>query len=167
LEEQSSKPRIEEKTMVYDNADGGTYAHLIVQQLKEPTDMGTPGFKAIYQKFARRVLWMDGNVCPGVFQMNTAWYNAVPERDPIFSEHAHDYDELIGFFGSDPQDPYDLQGEIEFSLGGEAHLLTRSTMIFVPGGLAHNPMRILKVERPIFHFSVVMNQTYDGADTYK
>ena len=79
----------------------------------------------------------------------------------------HDYDELIGFYGSDPDDPYELGGVIEFSINGEAHRLTRSTMIWLPAGATHNPMRILEVNRPIFHFSVVMNPTYDGKATYK
>jgi hypothetical protein len=50
---------------------------------------------------------------------------------------------------------------------GEAHKLTRTTMIFLPAGLTHNPMRILEVKRPIFHFSVVMNPQYDEKGTYK
>jgi hypothetical protein len=153
--------------MVYDNNKGGEYAGNFVQELKEPANMGTPEFRALYKKFAKRILWMDGNVCPGAFQMNTAWYFAVPERDPIFTEHSHDYDELIGFYGSSPDDPYDLGGVIEFSVGGEAHRLTRSTMIWLPSGVAHNPMRILEVNRPIFHFSIVTNTTYDGKQTYK
>jgi hypothetical protein len=153
--------------MVYDNNNGGEYGKYFVQNLQQPADMGSPEFTALYNKFAKRVLWMDGNVVPGAFQMNTAWYFAVPERDPIFTEHSHPYDELIGFYGSDPENPYDLGGVIEFSLNGEAHRLTRSTMIFLPGGSTHNPMRILEVNRPIFHFSIVMNPEYDGGATYK
>ena len=110
---------------------------------------------------------MDGNVVPGAFQMNTAWYYAVPERDPIFEEHSHPYSELLGFFGSDPEDPYDLHAEMIFTLGGEEHRLTRSTMIFIPENLPHNPMRILRVDKPMFHFSIVPNSTYDGTNTYK
>ena len=153
--------------MVFDNNTGGQYAGNFVQDLQEPANMGTPEFRELYKKFAKRILWMDGNVCPGAFQMNTAWYFAVPERDPIFTEHSHDYDELIGFYGSNPDDPYDLGGVIEFSVNGEAHRLTRSTMIWLPGGSVHNPMRILEVNRPIFHFSIVTNTTYEGSQTYK
>ena len=61
----------------------------------------------------------------------------------------------------------DLGGEIEFSLDGEAHLLTKSTIIFAPAGIKHNPMRILRVDRPIFHFSVVTSHMYDGEATYR
>lgn len=149
------------------NNESGAYAANIVQDA-----MGAPNveadFKAIYDSFAHRVAWIDGNVVPGAFQMNTAWYSAVPARDPIFFEHVHDdADELIGFFGSDPDHPEDLGGEIEIAIGGEAHLLTKSSIIFVPAGLVHNPMRILRVDRPIFHFSVVTSHIYDGEATYR
>ena len=53
------------------------------------------------------------------------------------------------------------------AVGGEAHRLTKTTMIWVPGGIAHNPCRITEVKRPIFHFSIVTNPTYDGKDVYK
>lgn len=149
------------------NNESGKYAANIVQDA-----LGAPtmpdDFKVIYDKFSHRIAWIDGNVVPGAFQMNTAWYAAVPERDPIFMEHVHeDADELIGFFGSDPSNPNDLGGEIEFTIGGEAHLLTKSTIIFAPAGVAHNPMRILRVDRPIFHFSVVTTHMYDGTGTYR
>ena len=149
------------------NNESGVYAANIVQDAHgAPTMEGA--FREIYNKFAHRICWIDDKVVPGAFQMNTAWYAKVPERDPIFMEHCHDdADELIGFIGSDPDNPNDLGGEIEFTIGGEAHLLTKSTIIFAPAGLAHNPMRILRVDRPIFHFSVVTTAMYDGTNTYK
>ncbi len=148
------------------NNESGKYAANFVQV--SPGPGMDPEFKAIYDRFAKRVIWMDGDVVPGAFQMNTAWYSAVPERDPIFTEHCHDdSDELIGFFSSDPANPYDLGAEIEYSIDGEAHLLTRSTMIFVPAGIPHNPMRILKVDRPVFHFSVVTKSKYESESVYK
>ena len=154
---------------VFDNNSGGEYAQYFIQELQEPAELAAPSeFRSLYQKFAKRILWIDGNVCPGAFQMNTAWYFDVPERDPIFMEHVHeDTKELIGFIGTDMDDPYDLGGAIEFSMDGEAHLLTKSTLIFVPAGIKHNPMRILEVRRPIFHFSVVMKEAYDGEATYR
>lgn len=148
------------------NNESGEYAIYIKQDT-----VGGPvlegDFKRIYENFSHRIVWIDGDSVPGAFQMNTAWYAAVPERDPIFMEHVHDGDELIGFFGSDPDNPNDLGGEIEFTINGEAHLLTKSTIIFAPAGLPHNPMRILRVDRPIFHFSVVTTQQYDGSGTYR
>ncbi|MCR4772663.1 MAG: hypothetical protein K5855_10180 [Oscillospiraceae bacterium] len=153
--------------MIYDNTEGGRFAGYFVQDLRYPDGMATEEFKKIYDGFARRILWMDGDVCPGAFQMNTAWYAAVPQRDPIFDEHSHGCEELIGFFGSDPDDPYELGGEIVFTVEGEQRRLTRSTMIFIPPNVRHNPMRILRVDRPIFHFSVITDGRYNGGDVYK
>ena len=152
--------------MVYDNNTGGQYAKYFVQH--SPGPGMDPEFKKIYDKFAHRILWMDGSVVPGAFQMNSAWYCAVPERDPIFTEHVHDdTNELVCFFSSDEKDPYDLGGKIEFWIEGEAHLLTKTTMIYCPAGIRHNPMRILEVTRPIFHCSIIMKDTYDGENVYK
>ncbi len=145
------------------NNEPGKYSQYIIQDLKCPSDMGTPEYQEMYKRFSNRILWMDGDVVPGAFQMNTAWYYALPERDPIFPEHVHPDDELIGFFGSNPDDPYDLNAELEVVIDGEARRLTKSTMIFIPGGLAHMPLRILRVDRPIFHFSIMTGQHYNGA----
>ncbi len=65
---------------------------------------------------------------------------AVPERDPIFTEHVHDYDELIGFYGSDPDNPYDLGASSSFSVNGESPAVNALHNDFPPGGNAHNPM---------------------------
>lgn len=137
----------------------------IVQELHEPDIIGAD-IKEMYQLFAKRILWIDGNEAPGAFQMNTAWYKHAQPRDPLFEEHVHSYDELIGFFGSDPEDPYNLHAVIELWLDGVMHRIDRTSMIFVPGGMKHNPLRLLEVDRPIFHFSVVNSPEYSGETAY-
>ena len=139
----------------------GEYGKYIVQELNAPST-GTPEFQEIYNRFAKRILWIDGNTVPGAFQMNTSWYKKIPELNPIFEEHAHDSDELIGFFGSDPEDPYDLGAEIEVTINGEPHLLTKTSLIFVPANMPHMPLKFNRVDRPIFHFSVDMSKKYRG-----
>lgn len=139
----------------------------VIQNLQEPANMSSPEFKKMYEKFAKRILWMDSNVVEGAFQMNTAWYFDVPEIDPVFEEHVHDYDEIIGFYGSNPDDPYDLGAEMEVTIDGEVHKLTKTTMIFCPAGVKHMPLSIKKIDRPVFHFSVVINPEYSGKGAYK
>lgn len=138
----------------------------IVQDLKDP-NMGSPDFQAMYKKFANRILWIDSNVVEGAFQMNTAWYFDVPEKDPVFEEHIHSYDEMIGFYGSNPADPYDLGAEMEVAIDGDVHKLNRTSLIFLPANMPHMPLRILKVDRPVFHFSIVLNPEYTGDGAYK
>ena len=93
------------------------YENLILSELRYEPDMA-PDFREIYRQFAQRVLWIDGNLVPGAFQMNVSWYKEVPALDPIFAEHSHASAEIIGFFGSDPEDPQELHGEIRVILNG-------------------------------------------------
>ncbi len=135
------------------------YAHHIVQELK--TKRFTPEFAAKYAQFATRILWMDDKIVDGAFQMNCSWYLRPPVEDmPEQHSHTHDSDEIIGFFGSDHKDPYDLGGEIEFWIEDEQYFLTKTSMIFIPGGLKHCPLLIKRVDRPIFHFSTVTAGQY-------
>ena len=137
------------------------YDKLIMSALMHEPDMA-PDFREIYRQFAERVLWIDGNLVPGAFQMNVSWYKNVPALDPIFAEHSHESAEIIGFFGSDPDDAHDLHGEVRVILDGEEHVLTRSSLVFLPPKLPH-AIRILRVDMPIFHFSVVTESEYNGS----
>jgi hypothetical protein len=150
---------------VFDNG-GGEYGKYIIQELHDP-NLGSPEFQEMYKKFSHRILWIDDKVCKGAFQMNTAWYYAVPEKHPVFDGHSHNADELIGFFSSDPNDPYNLGAEIEVSINGEKHLITHSSLIFIPANMKHMPMNIIKVDRPVFHFSIMMDKSYGAGGAYK
>ena len=58
-------------------------------------------------------------------------------------------------------DPYDLGGEIEIWLEDEKHIIDRSALIFVPAGMVHCPLVITRVDRPIFHFTIVRGHQYE------
>ena len=137
------------------------YGNLIMSELKYEPDMA-PDFREIYRQFAERVLWIDGKLVPGAFQMNVSWYKEVPVLDPIFAKHSHESAEIIGFFGSDPDDPHELNGEVHVIIDSEEHVLTRSSLVFLPPKLPH-AIRILRVDRPILHFSVVTESEYNGS----
>ncbi len=133
------------------------YAKYIVTELKAPEFK--PDFVEQYKKFAKRILWIDENVVPGAFQMNCSWY-LKPNTDHGAGAHTHDEDEIIGFFSSAPDNPNELGAEIEFWIEDDKFMLTKSTMIFVPGGMKHCPLILRRVDRPVFHFSVVNGGTY-------
>ena len=140
------------------------YNHLILSELRYEPDMA-PNFREVYRRFAERVLWIDGNLVPGAFQMNVSWYKEVPALDPVFAAHSHESAEIIGFFGSDPDDSHELHGEIHVILDCEEHVLTRSSLVFLPPGLPH-AVRVQRVDRPFFHYSVVTESHYN-ASAYK
>jgi hypothetical protein len=136
------------------------YGQYIVTELN--THHFTPEFSAAYARWATRILWMDDKVVPGAFQMNCSWYLRPPEvKSTEAQAHTHDADEIIGFFGNNPQDPYNLGAEIEFWLEDEKHIITSSALIFVPKGMKHCPLILRRVDRPIFHFSTVTSGQYN------
>jgi len=132
------------------------YSKLIVTELKSP--IMKPEFIEAYKKFATRILWMDKNVCPGSFQMNISWYCKPARHAPV--AHTHEDDEIIAFFGGNADDPYNLNAEIEMWMGDKQNMLTRSTMLFAPTNVKHCPLILHRVDRPVFHFSIVTGATY-------
>ena len=64
--------------------------------------------------------------------------------------HVHNDPELLVALGTDPDNPKDLGAEMEMCMGPEmeSHIITESTMIYVPAHFIHCPFRILKVTRP-------------------
>lgn len=154
------------------NAEG-EYGKYILQELQLPAVHATPEAIEKYERAGRkRIHWMDGTVMPGAFQINTSWYyepnheymdrwaREEGESGTIGKPHTHDVDELLCFYGSDPHNPYDLNGEVEIWIEGERHLLTKSSLIFLPAGVSHLPLYVNRVERPIFHFSLLLNSEY-------
>jgi hypothetical protein len=94
---------------------------------------------------------------------NWFWPSIVNNKLEVRSTkpHSHTYDEIIGMVGTNPEDPYDLCGEVEINMGGEKHIVTKSCLIYIPAGLQHGPFRELKMERPIFQFEFGMNGIHD------
>jgi hypothetical protein len=133
------------------------YSKYVVTELQEPESRKK--FALAYSKYAKRILWMDKNVVPGAFNMNASWYlKAGPTIDD--KPHTHDHDEIIGFFSNDASKPSDLGGVVEIYLEDELQVITKSAMIFVPAGMVHCPLFLRRVDRPIFHFTAVVDGLY-------
>jgi len=131
----------------------------IVTELKMPEEKLR--IDDYYRTYASRILWMDEDVVEGAFHMNTSWFLRPIAKTIEDKPHVHDTDEIIGFFGSDPDDPYDLGGEVQIWLEDDKHVIDRTAMIFVPAGMKHCPLVLTRVDRPIFHFTIVTGGRYD------
>lgn len=109
-----------------------------------------------------RVLFLDEDVVPGAFYFESVWITPRPASagGAVVQQHKHDYDEMIGFFGTNPDDIHDLGGEVELWLEDERHVLTRSCVVYVPKGMLHCPLAFLRVDRPIFHFTSGTGKRY-------
>jgi len=137
------------------------YEKYILTELKIPADVQEHA--AEYDQRATRILWLEDFVMKGAFSVICSWYWKATEAEGSPS-HVHDFDEVVGFIGSDPQDPHNLYGEVEFWLEDEKYLLTESCLIFAPRGLRHCPLRVTRVERPILFLAVSMTGDYKKDD---
>ncbi|HTY81621.1 MAG TPA: hypothetical protein VMB24_02460, partial [Dehalococcoidales bacterium] len=68
--------------------------------------------------------------------------------------------EILGFYGSDPQNPRDLGGEVEFWMEDEKHILTESFLVYIPAGMKHCPLKINRIDRPMFHLGASPSHDY-------
>jgi hypothetical protein len=64
--------------------------------------------------------------------------------------HIHRDAELLFHLGTNPDDPMDLGAEVEIYMGPELerHVITRTTVIYIPPNFIHAPWRPLKTVRP-------------------
>jgi len=86
----------------------------------------------------------------------------LPGGKPVDIEipHTHEFDEVIGFGGTNRNHPRDLGGEIEFLIGGESHVITKTCLIFVPKGVSHCPITLRRIDTPIFMFEAANDPEY-------
>ena len=122
----------------------------------------TPTFT---EKEACRVLSLDDKVVSGGFYMETAWFwpgnwPATKGDEGVVKEHSHEFAETVAFIGTNPDDIYDLGGEVEFWIDGKQNIIDRSFLAFLPAGTKHGPLSLRRVDRPIFHFTAGMRGSY-------
>jgi hypothetical protein len=137
------------------------YSHHIITKTK--SDLTLPAFRREALKTTgdtrTAMAYIDDDVFKGAFYCECVWFWKGMEK-PEVEAHTHPFDEVITFFGTNPDDPEDLCGEVEIWLEDEKFTLTKSCLIFVPKGMKHCPLHIKRVDRPIFHFTAGPSSTY-------
>ncbi|MBN1190112.1 MAG: hypothetical protein JXA46_10200 [Dehalococcoidales bacterium] len=114
------------------------------------------------EKRMTSMTYFDNEYPKGAFLLDVCWFLIGSDTGP--QAHTHDFDEVLAFYGSNPEDPWNLYGEVEIWLADEKYMLTRSCAVFIPAGLQHCPMIVRKADRPIFHFGVGMTGMYTKTD---
>ena len=123
----------------------GKYDHLIsaVPRPEKPNRKDN-------QNIIRRIAWTDESFMPGVPYFEIMWFFA-PEEPTGPPTHSHTFDEIIGFIGSDPNNPSDLGATVKFLLADEWQTFTKSVLMHVPAGMPHGPMVFEDIRKPFIH----------------
>jgi hypothetical protein len=142
-------------------ADRKYERHIITEckpGLELPAFRGRPG---VPNERSNLMMWLGDGVIKGSPYVEAVWlWPRAADPKGGFPQHAHEHNEIIGFFGNDTKNVNDLGGEIEFWLEDERYSLTKSCLIFVPAGMKHCPIVFKRIDRPIFHFLMEMGGTY-------
>ena len=136
-------------------APAGTYANHWVEKY-EPVD----GFRPeAPEGFLTTLLYMDDKKLKGAPYLEAVWFHTKNDTGP--AEHSHDdFDELIGFLGTDPENPEELGAEVTLYINGEWITVTKSCIFYIPKGVSHSPILVPKMDRPIIHFSGASSGDY-------
>jgi len=124
-------------------------------------ETGETGEKAPDADPIKRVIYMDDRVGPGSVYVEAVWVvGSVPRSHP---EHCHyDHDEIVGFVGSNMDDPSDLGAEIDFVVGGRKMTITKTCFIHVPAGVKHGGLCFRKIDRPVFQIAMSRMSAYSS-----
>jgi hypothetical protein len=112
------------------------------------------------------VLWIDDEVIPGAYYGESTWIwpayypnqiswaEIMKNQAPMFP-HAHDFPELLSWWGTDPEHPEDTSS-MGFLMEDEEIPLDRSWIGYIPAGMMHMPTRggSGKIsQRPVCHWT--------------
>ena len=104
---------------------------------------------------------LDGDAVAGAFYMDFVWImNGSMTMAP--QPHRHDFDEMIGFIGAGSREnPRQIEGDVYANVGGERHKLTRSSIVYIPGGVEHCPLEFKDIKKPVLCFTIGKIQKWD------
>jgi hypothetical protein len=113
--------------------------------------------------------FLDGKTFEGCNVLQVFWvgdkpygaYGTKAWGEIYHGPHVHKNPNVLMYLGTDPDHPMDLGGEVEICLGPEMekHIITRSTIVFIPANFPHFPWRILKVTRPFIILDTIQSTT--------
>jgi len=151
-------------TVLHDR--GGKYAGekdlLKYFAFRDQSEGKLPSFRRrIPAGFIHRVASMDASTIPEAdFHAETSWIwpgerSGLAKQDLCFvDKHIHTFQQIIAFFGSDFDDIHNLHAEVELWVKGESYKIKKSFVAIIPEYVEHGPVKIRKVEKPVFHYTV-------------
>jgi len=74
--------------------------------------------------------------------------------------HAHNFPEMLCFIGGRAEDINDFGAEIEFTIGGEKHLIKTPAVVSIPAGVKHCPIVFKKVKKSLVFLEISLTRIW-------
>ncbi len=102
------------------------------------------------------ILRLDNNLVEGSYFYWVHWNMPKPAIKDGYTvgvghpPHTHKDAEILMLIGTNPDDSTDLGAEVELQMGPEreSHIITKSTVVFIPPNCIHCPYIIRRTDRP-------------------
>jgi len=136
------------------------YAHLVKPMLVKQPPQGL---------YPDNRIWMEGRDLEGFNAHFSFGFIKQPSTlHPVQGSIIHPFDECLVFEGTDTRSILRLGAEVSIELGEERELHTfkEPSVVLIPKGLPHGPVKIKKLKRPIVHYSIGLAADYQ-AETVK
>lgn len=72
----------------------------------------------------------------------------------VSNRHFHEFPEILCIYGSDPERPYDLDGEFLRYIGGEEYRITEPTALYIAPHVVHCPVKSVRIGKDCIWHSV-------------
>jgi hypothetical protein len=121
--------------------------------IREPLTYNT------FPPYAPRMLFDSQNHFP---EMNFGIrYTYINQPIDMEKPHAHDFDQFFCFMGT-PEDMRVFDGEVELYLGeeGTKNIINTTTVVFVPRGMVHCPVKWVRVDKPMMFINIILTPQY-------
>lgn len=138
------------------------YSKYIITEPKLIKDLAFHNFNKVSGFTFPDEVYLDKDLVPEARQwLDIIWIWERPVPDELPAAHVHQFAEIVLLIGSNPKNLRDLGGEVEWYMGEgetqEKFVLTSTTMIYVPAGLVHAPLKYNRVDRPICNVAIGLN----------
>jgi len=130
------------------------YSHLVKPMLVQNAPAGL---------YAEPRIWMEGKDLEGFnAQFSYGLIKQPCVCHPLKGSLVHPYDELLVFVGYRDGDILRLGAEVSIELGEEReeHFFDKPSVVLIPKGLPHGPVRVNKLSNPIAHYTIGLAPEY-------
>ena len=130
------------------------YTHLIKPMLVKDPPEGL---------YAEKRIWMEARDLEGFeAQFSFGFIKKPSVFHPLEGQLIHPYDECLVFEGTDLSNILNLGAEISVEIGEEReeHVFTEPTVVLIPKGTPHGPLKVKKLDRTIVHYTIGLAPDY-------
>ena len=133
-----------------------------------------------YRKYVKPLLWQAGP--EGLYPEDIYWMEGKTHMEginlcfaftyvktpttmhPIVGMVTHPYDEVLVFASLNRENIRDLGGSLTIEIGEEReeYTINTPTVVCIPAGLPHGPIRVKTVDRPFVHYALSLSGEYSG-----